>query len=116
MKTKLIALVSSEKENDKINFRSKFLCTKPYKYSNKEDLRYLFWLTELQQWVIDNYGIFVEVTRGGAKNTYNCFYGDWIYSEPNKLKEYNSITSSLEDGLYVVLNKIKNITIYNQGK
>lgn len=41
-------------------FESTFLFDKPYKYSNKESLRWLFWLTELNQWLMGReLGVFV---------------------------------------------------------
>jgi len=42
-------------------FESQFLSDKPYKYSNKEELRWLFWLTELQDWLRNNYGIHIDI-------------------------------------------------------
>ena len=45
----------------KKGFISTFLFDKPYKYSSKEPLRWLFWLTEIQNWLRDNFNIYVQV-------------------------------------------------------
>jgi hypothetical protein len=44
-KEELIALAKKK------GFESEFLYNKPYKYSNKEDLRWWFWLMELSRWL-----------------------------------------------------------------
>jgi len=44
MKETLINLAKDKK------FESTFLYNKPMKYSLKEELRWLFWMTELQGW------------------------------------------------------------------
>jgi hypothetical protein len=44
-KEELIALAKKK------GFESEFLYNKPYKYSNKEELRWLFWLVELNRWM-----------------------------------------------------------------
>lgn len=43
-------------------FTSKVLYNNPYKYSNNEDKRWLFWLTELKLWLSANYEIDVDVS------------------------------------------------------
>lgn len=55
MKTKLPTLAKKK------GFESSFLYDKPYKYSSKEPLRWLFWLTEAQEWLRNTFNIFVEV-------------------------------------------------------
>lgn len=64
-------------------FTSEFLNDKPYKYSSKEDLRWLFWLTELQKWFRKMHDIHVEVIcwkkePGDLKSKFEsgCAY-DW---------------------------------------
>jgi len=44
-------------------FISNVLYNNPYKYSNNEDKRWLFWLTELQTWLRDDFNVDVIVTR-----------------------------------------------------
>ena len=41
-------------------FKSSFLSHKPYKYSTKEDLRQLFLLVEIQQWLRDRFDAHVN--------------------------------------------------------
>lgn len=55
MKEQLILLA---KEN---NFESTFLYNEPMKYSLKEELRWLFWMTELQQWLRNYHQIHINI-------------------------------------------------------
>lgn len=64
-KEEIIGLAKEKK------FLSKVLYNNPYKFSNNEDKRWLFWLTEIQAWLRDNFDIDVEVSRND--NTWNDF-------------------------------------------
>jgi len=62
-------IIRLAKEN---KFISKVLYNNAYKYSNNEDKRWLFWLTELQRWLKINHGIVVWVDP--------FFYDGWNYN------------------------------------
>jgi len=53
-----IIKLAKEKE-----FVSKELYNNPYKYSTHEDMRWLFWLTEIQKWLRDKHGIDIDIIR-----------------------------------------------------
>lgn len=46
----------------KQGFDSSIVYNLPYKYSYREPLRYYIWMSELQKWLRDNYGIHVNPT------------------------------------------------------
>jgi hypothetical protein len=56
LKLELIALAK-----DKL-FHSTFLFNDPYKYSSKEELRWYFWMCELQQWLRDKHNIHIKIS------------------------------------------------------
>ncbi len=56
LKQELIALAK-----DKL-FHSEFLYNEPYKYSSKEELRWYFWMCELQKWLINKHNIHIQIT------------------------------------------------------
>lgn len=105
MKEEIINLAKSKE----INFESNFICNKPYKYSNKEDLRWLFWLTELQKFLREKHNILLYV-----ENSNGCW--NWVI-ENNKGyiegkmpvdEDYSSIyEEQLEVGIYESLKLIK---------
>lgn len=63
-----IIKLAKEKE-----FVSKELYNNPYKHSTHEDMRWLFWLTEIQKWLTDKHNILITVFYGG-------FYEKWTFS------------------------------------
>lgn len=101
-----------------IGFQSQFLHNKPYKYSNKEDLRWLFWLTELQKWLREIHNFHITVSEvWKINNDYNLtgeidffesfgFNGD--YETNFVFSPYNSHIEAFEMALYYVLSHINN--------
>lgn len=49
MKNKLIQLAKE------VGFKSEIISDEPWKYSNNEELRWLFWMTALQKWLRDKH-------------------------------------------------------------
>jgi hypothetical protein len=47
----------------KLGFESKFFSDQPWKFSEREPMRYQLWLEELKQWLINNYDLYVEVPK-----------------------------------------------------
>lgn len=119
MKQELIDLAFKHK------FSSKFLYQVAYKYSTKEDLRYLFWMTELQQWLrlldID----ITIITNYNLKDQYKSYRCGIIYIEQLKDRrliesffirpenekylfiEFDTYEEALESGLLEALKLIK---------
>ena len=71
MKQELVRLAKDK------GFVATFVYDKPFIYSSKEPLRWLFWMTELQKWLRDNYNCIVEI------NYSNCEWWQWIISYDN---------------------------------
>lgn len=94
MLEKLIKLCKHED----IEFESTFLFNMPYKYSNKEELRKLFWLTELRQFVFNKFGVYVAVEYQSELNLF--YYLFEINKETMISKDmYVSETDALMEGL-----------------
>lgn len=116
MKQELIDLAIKHK------FSSKFLYQVAYKYSTKENLRYLFWMTELQQWLREVYNINVESNYLPNISKYRSLYKpmnikasdfktakDW-YNAVDKYygkTNYDTYEEALESGLLEALKLIK---------
>jgi len=54
---------------NKYNFNSNFLYNKPYKYSNKEKIRWYFWMCELNFWFNEKYDIHIVLTINPYSST-----------------------------------------------
>lgn len=108
MKKRLIKLAKDNK------FESTFLCNNPYKYSNKEDLRYLFWLTELQTWLRDVHDVHVQIKLNSwidRTYIYTIHSKDYyvnsdarFFEEDRTIGKYEKV---LEAGLSCALNMLK---------
>ena len=55
-----------------LGFEASFVYGKPYKYSTKEDLRWILWLTEVRFWLIDKYNLNINIKHRTHSQTY-CF-------------------------------------------
>jgi hypothetical protein len=51
-------------------FVSAELCNNPYKYSSHEDMRWLFWLVEIQKWLRENHNIHISISYGELSKKY----------------------------------------------
>jgi hypothetical protein len=81
-------------------FESLFLFDKPYKYSNKESLRWLFWLTELNQWLMERkLGVTIMPYYNG-ENLFRPYYRN----NTNNTVMF-PIYMSYEDGLVTEITK-----------
>ncbi len=63
MKEKIIKLIAECKFNG-LSFKSNFLYHQPFKYTNQETYRYLFWLTELNLWLFLNFDVVITQHMG----------------------------------------------------
>lgn len=90
-------------KHDDIKFESTFLFNMPYKYSNKEELRKLFWLTELRQFIFNKLGVYVAVDFQYDSNLFYYLFdvnGETMISKDM----YGSETDALLEGLTYFLN------------
>lgn len=95
-------------------FVSAELCNNPYKYSTHEDMRWLFWLVEIQKWLLDNHKLFVriEFEFSNLKWYYKIFQynigGIEIRFQYNKFIEFefNYYNEALEAGVVKALKLI----------
>jgi len=109
MKEKIIARLK------KLKFESKFFGSKPWKYSNKEDMRYQLWLEEVKQWLMDTYNIHLNICHRVHSQT-NYFYITSGYDNKNddllqiiyeeKYSKYKKYIDALECGVYISLTKL----------
>jgi hypothetical protein len=60
----------------------------------------------LQKWLRNNHNIHIEISRGGHPTTYHVFIKDYIYSDKNEKKEFNTYELALEEGLQEALKLI----------
>lgn len=105
MKEKLIEIARKEK------FVSQFFTNDPYKYSLKEDLRYLLWMEELKEWFRSNHNIHVEVYRTIMKK----FRADLVYDKNEHVindrdsceEELHTYNEALQAGLLMAFEYIK---------
>lgn len=110
-------IIKSAKEK---GFTSKVLFNNPYKYSHNENMRWLFWLTELQKWFRDNHKINIEITRFPNIEKWGIVITDMTI-KPNSLslkealemtmkvvvkEKYNTYDQALEAGCAEALNLI----------
>lgn len=117
MKDELLLLIQEKKLTNDKKFKSQFLSEKPYKYSNKENLRYLFYLTELNNWLRDNYQIFIEVVYIATIDKFNCYINPniknvgiekgYVYSIPCNKIYYDNASDALEAGILNVYKKLQ---------
>lgn len=106
-KSELIKLATDKK------FKSEFLYGFPFEYSTKESLRWLFWLTELDQWLRNKHEIDITIMIRGAgayethihKNRKTPKNFNVILITPNWLED--GYISALEQGIEYSLNLIK---------
>ena len=118
MKQELIELAGKKK------FYSKFLYQVAYKYSTKEDLRYLFWMVELQQWLREVYNIHINITKVYECSKSPAKFDGWniyiagkdfetSFEINNSLisKYFNTYEEALESGLLEALKLIKKIKL-----
>ena len=96
---------------NKLGFISKFFSSVPYKYSNKEDLRYYLWLCELSQWLqnehqITIYPILVAILNPEQEWGFEIVFKGENFDED---VEYNNQEQALEAGIFESLILIENI-------
>jgi hypothetical protein len=106
MKEQILTLVKNPKFD---NNGFKGLFDKEWKHNSKDNLRWLFYLTELQQWLRDIQGIDVEVYSLNSLS-YGKMYGCLINIEGEKTIRLNdrlSYITILEEGLYEGLKLVK---------
>ena len=89
-----------------LGFESKFLHNKSYKYSNLEDLRWLFWMTELQKFLRDNYKMFVSIYDYIEGFQSNITWDNYIENDDDDELLYNTYEETLYNGLLIGINDI----------
>lgn len=95
---------------DEIGFTSKFLYSRPFKYSpEKEQLRKLFWLIELRQHIQKSFGVYVGIIEDGYwEYNINKFYFSWWMNNRHSVSKisYNNEVDALEAGLIYFITEI----------
>ena len=110
MKQELVQLAKDK------GFVATFVHDKPFIYSSKEPLRWLFWMTELQKWLREIHNIHLRVIPSEEDiryydatvitlNTYNP--DEWLWNERFIYYDYDSYEECLEDGLLEALKLLK---------
>jgi hypothetical protein len=107
MKEKLI------EKAKKLEFASEILWNYPYKYSNREYLRYALWMEELRKWLRHNHDMYIEtpVFYSNATSTYlwiTQLYYVHLDKEDYTINEYPSYDEALEAILYESLEILDN--------
>ena len=96
-------IIKSAKEK---GFTSKVLFNNPYKYSHNEDMRWLFWLTELQKWFRDVNNIDITI-RTGTYNGVKIYHFSLPFHEKEfNWNRYDTYEEALEAGCVEALNLI----------
>jgi len=88
-------------KHEDIKFESSFLYNHPYKYSGKEELRKLFWLTELKQFIYNKFNVYVSIDHEPS----GFYFSFTLISAPliSKL-HYDTEILALQKGLEYFLN------------
>lgn len=105
MKNKLLKLAKDSE------FESTFLYNKPYKYSNKEELRYLLWLTELQDWLRLTHDFHVQpkvLYWSDRSYTFTLHSEKYYINADSRIDftPYPDYKSALEAGIYCALSML----------
>ena len=117
MKQELVQLAKDK------GFEATFVYDKPFIYSSKEPLRWLFWMTELQKWLREVHNIHIEIYSittkingyyivlrgiGFELNLDNDKQGNWYpIMEGLGYKVFNTYEQALEVGLFESLKLIE---------
>ena len=97
-------------------FISKFLFDKPYIHSNKEPLRWFFWLTELRLWLNEK-GITIEISPDRDLRTpkvekyiiFICFPDKEIFYWDFQKGAYENEIDALTVAVETALNTLPNV-------
>ena len=84
MKEQLIALAKEK------GFISEFMYPLPYRYSNKEEMRYYLYLCEIQKWLRDTHQLYITMEE---TSTFALITGIGFYSSVIKV---DNVTKELE--------------------
>ena len=79
-------------KHEDIEFESTFLFNRPYKYSNKEELRKLFWLTELKQFIFTKFEVFINIDYIPTSKEFGY---SWHYNLEPMISKYTYPSESL---------------------
>jgi hypothetical protein len=98
-------LVNGAKE---LGFESRMMSEKEWKHSSLESLRWLFWMTELQQWLRNNYDVkvFANYMRFGIEACNGYYYSVGTPTHYDSTR-YSSYEECLEAGLLFIMNSLK---------
>ena len=100
MKEQLIELAKNK------GFISIFLHNKPYKYNTRENIRWYFWLCELQQWFRNNHNIYIDILTDQTTQPKFCFeickythFGNYEKIQVEEWYLYRTYEECLEESL-----------------
>lgn len=90
-------------------FKSNFLHNREYKYSEQEEMRYFFWMCELQKWLREVHNIHIQIIYLPVNKTY--IFEIWALNLGGagleSRLEYKFYELALEEALYEALTLIK---------
>lgn len=94
-----------------LGFVSKFFNDKPYKYSNKEDLRYYLWLSELSLWLQSEYQVYTYPILLALMFPEQGWGFEIVFKGENFDEDttYHNQEQALEAGIFKSLILIENI-------
>lgn len=86
-------------------FVSEFLYPLPYRYSNKEEMRYYLWMCEIQKWIREKYSIDIILTSNLIGYGYMLYqrYPPKNFTNKGMFQLYEG---ALENGLQEALSLI----------
>jgi hypothetical protein len=97
MKNELIDLVSQYNKNHDEKFVARFTHDKPMKHSSNEDLRWLFWMNELQKWLREKHNIHININYCGEHDDGHPAFRIMVIHNENKIE----CVSPIKDDWYV---------------
>jgi len=93
-----------------LGFDAKFVSSTTWKYSNRENIRHLIWLTELRYYIFEKWKVYIAVAFLPAYNLfeYNLKYViDQEVTEDESKLSYKSEIEALYAGVSYFLTKIE---------
>jgi hypothetical protein len=84
-----------------IGFESKIISDKSWKYSNREELRKMMWLTQLKMYIFENWKTYID-TRYRCDDTFEfwiSYVSDFEFHEDDSDCAYHTEIEALQAGI-----------------
>jgi hypothetical protein len=104
MKNKLILLAKE------IGFESKFFGDKAWKHSTKEPMRYLLWMEELKNYLLEKHNTFLSIQsmNSGLANQSSFFWRNNMHNSGLEPTYVKALESSIINIIEIILKNEKN--------